>query len=112
MKHVINFDAYTSYNFNEKDDLMTYYYIINLSFYQFFHNHYYIKHECDYMMEVCRVRGYIYLNQIYEHLGIKWNPSNENILLRYSGNKDWKFNFVIEKMVSASGYTVTIDIHE
>ena len=97
MKHVINFDAYTSYNFNEKDDLV---------------NYYYLKHECDYMMEVCRVRGYIYLNQIYEHLGIKWNPSNENILLRYSGNKDWKFNFVIEKMVSASGYTVTIDIHE
>lgn len=73
MKHVINFDAYTSYNFKEKDDLMNYYFLI---------------HECDYMMDLCRIRGYIYLNQIYETLGIKWNPSNENILFRYYGNID------------------------
>ena len=27
-----------------------------------------------------RARGYLYLNQIYEALGIPWNPANENKL--------------------------------
>lgn len=95
MTHVIKFDAYTSYQFNEKDDLM---------------NYYYLKHECDFMMKMYELRGYIYLNRIYENLGIKWDPSNENILFRYSGND--KIKFEIEKMVSAPGYMVIIDIHD
>lgn len=31
-----------------------------------------------YMNDLIRCRGYIYLNQIYEMLEIKWNPKDEN----------------------------------
>ena len=31
-------------------------------------------------------RGYIYLNQIYELLGIKWNPDDENPCIKYGAD--------------------------
>ena len=36
-----------------------------------------------YLMDEFENRGYLYLNQIYEMFGIKWNPDNENSVIRY-----------------------------
>ena len=35
------------------------------------------------LMGLFRSRGYLYLNQVYEHFGMKWNPANRNDLIRY-----------------------------
>ena len=42
----------------------------NLSFLRMIENH---------VNETIRHRGYIYLNQIYEHLGVAWNPQDDNL---------------------------------
>lgn len=38
----------------------------------------YIQCVGTHLVELFKVRGYVYLNQIYEFFGIKWNPNDEN----------------------------------
>ena len=45
----------------------------------------YLKSMERYFNDFIRTRGYIYLNQIYEALGLRWDPDKENIL--FKGNK-------------------------
>ena len=33
----------------------------------------------NWLKDLFSCRGYVYLNQICEHLGINWNPNDENI---------------------------------
>lgn len=33
----------------------------------------------DYLNDLLTVRGYVYLNEIYQTLGVTWNPKNENV---------------------------------
>lgn len=40
-------------------------------------------------------RGYIYLNEIYQSLGLKWDPEKENILFRSDGDK-YPGRFILE----------------
>lgn len=35
-----------------------------------------------YVNEIVMRRGYIYLNQIFEQLGVKWDPDDENPCIR------------------------------
>lgn len=42
------------------------------------------KKAIAFLMRVFKLRGYLYLNQVYERFGIEWNPDNENILIRYN----------------------------
>lgn len=96
MKHVIKFSESTSYKFDVNENLA---------------NYYYIKSTKDSIRDRYRCRGYIYLNQIYENLGIKWDPSNENLLFRcVDGN--WNFDIYIEELEDKSGYNFVIDIHD
>ena len=41
------------------------------------------KHVSRMLMDLLWARGYLYLNQVYEHFGLGWNPDNENVLIRY-----------------------------
>lgn len=41
-------------------------------------NEQFINHQMDYIRDLVKYRGYIYLNQIYEILGVKWEPRYEN----------------------------------
>lgn len=41
------------------------------------------KYVTNMIMDLFRIRGYLYLNQVYEHFGLDWNPDNENTLIRY-----------------------------
>lgn len=67
MNHEFKFDR-SSFKWDEKD------YECNL---------WCAKHTIRMLMEMLRIRGYMYLNQVYEHFSIKWNPENENVLIRY-----------------------------
>lgn len=35
-----------------------------------------------YINEIAMRRGYVYLNQIFEQLGVRWNPDDENPCIR------------------------------
>ena len=43
----------------------------------------YLKSMERYFNDFIRTRGYIYLNQIYEALGLEWDPNKENSKTRY-----------------------------
>ena len=48
-----------------------------------------------YLNDLARLRGYIYLNQIYEALGVCWNPEKENECLKYNENYIFQFQFEV-----------------
>lgn len=41
-------------------------------------NEYFLNSQTDYIRDLIKNRGYIYLNRIYEILGIKWESKYEN----------------------------------
>ena len=47
-------------------------------------NQIFIQQQENYFNDVLKVRGYVYLNTIYEMLGIKWDPDWYNPCLRYN----------------------------
>lgn len=47
------------------------------------HNQMFIRLREDYFNDILKVRGYIYLNTIYEMLGVEWDPDWYNPCLRY-----------------------------
>lgn len=47
------------------------------------YNYVVVKKAVEYLKIKLRCDGYLYLNQVYESLRIKWNPEDENILFRY-----------------------------
>lgn len=51
----------------------------------------FLKSKEIYFNDFIMTYGYIYLNQIYEALGFKWNPDKENIL--FKNNKKTKYTY-------------------
>lgn len=45
-------------------------------------NFWWLKNEIDYFNSILMYRGYMYLSQVYEEMGLPWNPDNENVLLK------------------------------
>lgn len=50
------------------------------------YNHMYLMMAECHMNDFIRHRGYIYLNQICEELGVRWNPDDENPCVRNDGS--------------------------
>ena len=46
------------------------------------YNRYFLKDELKSLENSFDVYGYLYLNKVYERLRIKWNPNNENVVLK------------------------------
>ena len=46
-------------------------------------NRLYIKDRIAHLENMCCWRGYLYLNEVYETLGISWNPDDENVCFKY-----------------------------
>ena len=46
----------------------------------------YCRSQKRYLEDIYRTRGYIYLNQIYEQYGVKWNPEWANHCYIYEVN--------------------------
>ena len=53
-------------------------------------NEYYVNHTMDYMRELVKHRGYVYLNQIFEALGATWDTRMGNLCI-----EDENFTVVI-----------------
>lgn len=47
------------------------------------YNRMFVRQQEQFINDMLKVRGYIYLNTIYELLGIKWDIEWENIYLQY-----------------------------
>ena len=50
------------------------------------HDYMLVRYTTHRLEELFNVRGYIYLNQIYEYFGVKWDPNDENYC--YTIDKD------------------------
>lgn len=46
------------------------------------YNRFYLNTQRQHFQHLCKYRGYLYLNYIYEALGAKWNPDWENVCYR------------------------------
>jgi len=44
----------------------------------------FIHHTEMYLNDLIEARGYLYANEVYESLGLKWNPEWENELYLYN----------------------------
>lgn len=51
----------------------------------------FLKHLFEYWKDYMTCRGYVYLDKIYESMGIAWNPDNENVCYRKEDNLDFGF---------------------
>lgn len=45
-------------------------------------NRFFLWGQMHYFKDMVKYRGYLYLNQIYENLGMTWNPNEENVCYR------------------------------
>lgn len=52
----------------------------------------FVRMRGRYISDLLTVRGYLYMNQIYEHFGIKWNPEDLNELF-FADNGPIYFEF-------------------
>lgn len=51
-----------------------------------------LKQMFRWLEDVFKYRGYLYLNRVYEYLGIEWDPNDENICYKKE-NGPVKFNY-------------------
>ena len=61
------------------------------------YNQCFLKTRCEYFKDYLKYRGYIYLNRVYEGLGMEWNPDNENICFRKE-NGPVKFTYELNEL--------------
>ena len=49
------------------------------------YKHCFLRAQENYIKDILKERGYIYLNQIYELLDVRWNPDDDNLCFKYDG---------------------------
>lgn len=60
----------------------------------------YVRTRGEYLNDILTIRGYLYLNQIYEHFGVEWNPEDTNDLyLIDDGEITFKFESIDENSI-------------
>lgn len=68
-------------------------------------NHMFIRQQEMYFNEILKVRGYIYMNTIYEMLGIRWNILWDNLCLKYEPDEELKLSI---RCINGDGFDITI----
>ena len=63
-----------------------------------------LKQGFRHLGDICRTYGYLYLNRVYEHLGLDWNPDDENICFR-KANGPIEFDY---ELTEENTYKITI----
>ena len=66
----------------------------------------FIRCQENYFNSVLRVRGYLYMNTIYEMLGVEWNTDFENFCIMYKPNNT-SLKLAI-RCVNEDGYDIDI----
>ena len=69
-------------------------------------NHMYLIQQKHWFEDLFKHRGYIYLNQIYEALGVRWDSTKENVLWIYGQDI---FCFGFKRFGDLNKWIVTID---
>ena len=54
---------------------------------------FYLEYTREYMRNTYQLRGYVYLNEIYDHLGVAWNPHDTNTVFIKDDQHDLSINF-------------------
>ena len=62
-----------------------------------------------YINDIINVRGYIYLNQIHELLGIKWDTNDENLCIKNNGKI--RFRYIDFEIFNEPDNSVTVLIY-
>ena len=63
-----------------------------------------LEQSFSYLEGSLRSYGYLYLNDVYETLGLDWNPDNENLCFR-KANGPIEFNY---ELTEENTYKITI----
>ena len=71
------------------------------------YNHLFIRVRGKHINAILKVRGYIYLNDIYEDFGVKWNPECENTCILYKCDDKNSIVFDIDE-VCENTFEITI----
>lgn len=74
---------------------------------EFEFNKLFAKTQLMYLTELYRVKGYLYLNTIYEIFGLRWNPYDKNSCWIYERDGEFEPSIIYN---DASGDKITIDI--
>lgn len=69
---------------------------------------YVLRTQEEYINDLIRTRGYIYLNQIYEMLGVEWDPECENICVK---RQDGLMTYVEFETFNNSDGSLLMHIH-
>lgn len=56
-------------------------------------NEAFLKTQKNYIIDLYMIRGYVYLNDVYERLGIYWDPNNENVVWIHNGPEFLRFKY-------------------
>lgn len=67
-------------------------------------NRVFLKQSFRHLEDLLKFQGYLYLNRVYEYLGMNWNPDNENICFRKE-NGPAEFNY---ELTEENTYKITI----
>jgi hypothetical protein len=67
----------------------------------------FLRAEEQYFNDLLTVRGYVYLNQIYEALEVAWDPKNENPCCIYDLDGVICIKFKIRKVKNGFNLTIT-----
>lgn len=67
----------------------------------------FLRAEEVYFNDLLVSRGYIYLNQIYETLGVKWDPNEENPCRIYNRTDFTRIKFKVRKVKNGFNLTIT-----
>lgn len=69
-------------------------------------NNRFVSNQIDYMYERIRLRGYMYLNEVYDLFGAEWDIHDSNDCLRYDEN-GYSFTCTVQQ-VDGIDYKINI----
>ena len=56
-----------------------------------------VKNIDAYINDLLKIRGYVYANEVYQSLGVEWNPEWENICILANERKKLDFHIYSPK---------------
>ena len=93
MIHTFNVNFTTSWIFRHNDDPNEL-------------RRYTVMDKLRFIKQIYAHRGYVYLNEVYECLGMKWNPNDENEVIIFTRSENLKFD--ISEPTKVNGFDTIV----
>ena len=71
------------------------------------YNRHFVRHTAAMILATLESRGYVYLNQVYEAYGVKWNPEWENVCIIDTDDTTPSIDIKIRKR-KCGDYVITV----